>query len=492
MFRLKKLDKSNIVYFRSLPGSALRRRIRGWDESLQHAIYAAFLVLDIFFICTAFTSATLTMVCLPILCLLLTSTVFLCASDTIHIAETGFSFPMSKCLELNLRLSRLWSEVQSANVLSAMGGSDAPIKRHGSSLRLTFKTGGKVDLPLAGFSRESLATFVSALSEWATDGDIDRHQLEHVPRLWDYEEGELAGLRQISYTKFWEEELANNYSFTSYVPLQIGQKVNETLVVEKQIAAGGFSAIYLVKNSNGEKFVLKESVVPASADEKTREKAKEHFKREAELLIKLSHPLIAKVFDHFVSDGRDYLVLEYIAGPDARELIRGQGPQPVGKVLHWMQQIATVLSYLHAQTPAVVHRDLSPDNIVIDSKNNAVLIDFGAANEFVGEATGTLVGKQAYMSPEQIKGKVTPQSDIYSLGATIYFLLTGKDPEPLASCQPSRAGVNVPEKLDLLVSRCTRLDTNERVASADDLAQELNDIAGELKLLAVSSASEKS
>jgi tRNA A-37 threonylcarbamoyl transferase component Bud32 len=415
----------------------------------------------------------------------------LAASDAIHIAEKGFSFPMAKSLALHLRLSRLWSEVQSAKVISAMGASDAPIKKHGSSLRLIFKTGGKVDLPLANFNRESLATFVSALQEWATDGDVDREQLEHVPRLWDYEEGELAGLRQISYTKFWEEELANNYSFTSYVPLQIGQKVNESLIVEKQIAAGGFSAIYLVKNAQAEKFVLKESVVPASADEKTREKAKEHFKREAELLIKLSHPLIAKVFDHFVHDGRDYLVLEYIVGPDARELIRSQGPQPVSKVVHWGQQIASVLSYLHAQTPAVVHRDLSADNIVIDAKNNAVLIDFGAANEFVGEATGTLVGKQAYMSPEQIKGKVTPQSDIYSFGATVYFLLTGKDPEPLASCQPSRAGVVVPEKLDLLVSRCTKLDTNERIASADDLVRALNEIADQLTLVASSSASEK-
>lgn len=476
MFRVKKLDKSNIVHFESLPGGAFRRRLRSWDETVQNFFFTGVLIVDVVVFITAFSNATLTLVCLPVLTVLLIATMLCSASDTIHIAEKGFSFPMAKCLQLQLRLARLWSEVQSAKVISAMGAGEAAIKKNGSSLRLTFKTGGKVDLPLANFSRESLSTFVLALQEWATDGDVDRAQLEHLPRLWDYEEGELAGVREISYTKFWEEELANNYSFTSYVPLQVGQKVNETLTVQKQIAAGGFSAIYLVKNAQGEQFVLKESVVPASADEKTREKAKEHFRREAEILIKLSHPQIARVYDHFISDGRDYLLLEYIEGPDARELIRHQGRQPVSKVVNWAQQMATVLSYLHAQAPAVVHRDLSPDNIVIDKKNNAVLIDFGAANEFVGEATGTLVGKQAYMSPEQIKGKVTPQSDIYSLGATIYFLLVGKDPEPLASSQPSKAGVTVPENLDQLVARATRLDTNERIGSAAQLVQELNEI----------------
>lgn len=224
MFRVKKLDKSNIVHFESLPGGAFRRRLRSWDETVQNFFFTGVLLVDVVVFITAFSNATLTLVCLPILAALLVATMLLSASDTIHIAEKGFSFPMAKCLQLRLRLARLWSEVQSAKVISALGAGDAPIKKNGSSLRLTFKTGGRVDLPLANFSRESLSTFVLALQEWATDGEVDRAQLEHLPRLWDYEEGELAGVREISYTKFWEEELANNYSFTSYVPLQVGRK----------------------------------------------------------------------------------------------------------------------------------------------------------------------------------------------------------------------------------------------------------------------------
>jgi serine/threonine-protein kinase len=136
--------------------------------------------------------------------------------------------------------------------------------------------------------------------------------------------------------------------------------------------------------------------------------------------------------------------------------------------------MSDVLQYLHSQHPPVIHRDISPDNIVINKAGDAVLIDFGAANEFVGEATGTLVGKQAYMSPEQIRGKVTPQSDIYSLGATIYFLLTGKDPEPLTSSRPRKIDQSISAPLDDLVHACTKLDLAERIKDASELSERLN------------------
>lgn len=329
-------------------------------------------------------------------------------------------------------------------------------------------------MPLHNFTRESLASFVAALQEWGhEDSVVDKH-LEYVPRLWELENGELTECPTLSYTKFWEQELANNYSFTAFVPLQVGHKLRDgSLTVVNQIAAGGFSAIYSVKDQHDAVFVLKESVIPSTADEKTREKAKEHFRREAEILIKLNHPNIAKVFDHFLDNARDYLLLEYIKGPDARELVRRSGKQSVESVKKWTLQMSDVLQYLHSQEPPVVHRDISPDNIVINSSDDAILIDFGAANEFVGEATGTLVGKQSYMSPEQIKGKVTPQSDIFSLGASMYFLLTGHDPEPLSASRPRKIEDSVPSELDDLVYACTKLDLNDRIKTAGELKNRL-------------------
>jgi serine/threonine protein kinase len=217
--------------------------------------------------------------------------------------------------------------------------------------------------------------------------------------------------------------------------------------------------------------VIKEAVVPANADEHTHAKAAELFDREARLLIKLDHPHIAKVFDHFPEDNRSYMVLEYIRGQDLRQLVKQNGAQPEEIVLNWARQIASILSYLHSQDPPIIHRDLTPDNLVRKEDDTITLIDFGAANEFVGNATGTLVGKQAYIAPEQLRGKANPESDIYALGGTMYFLLTGKDPEALMSSHPKHLDPEISDNLDALVASCTEMESEDRPKSAAILAQ---------------------
>jgi serine/threonine-protein kinase len=127
--------------------------------------------------------------------------------------------------------------------------------------------------------------------------------------------------------------------------------------------------------------------------------------------------------------------------------------------------LAEVVDYIHAQDPPIIHRDLTPDNIVLRGDDSIVVIDFGAANQFVGTATGTLVGKQAYIAPEQFRGKATPQSDIYAFGGTIYFLLTGKDPEPLSQSRPRTIKPSIDTRLDDLVACCTAFEASERPAS---------------------------
>lgn len=474
MVRIRKAPQLQAITYRSIPGAKFRAKLREFDSGSQSTVYGLLLFVGaIGLVMFSFMNA-LVPFCLPMLILFGTLAFFCVSSDLISIGERGVAFPIASGFGLGGRTIRLWSDVESVEVISANGKLDLPIQRGGSAFRLVFKSGGQIVLPLQNFTRESVGSFVAALQEWAKEGaQVDR-QLEHVPRLWELENGDFSETRELSYTKFWEEELANNYSFTAFVPLQVGQKLrNGSLAVVKQIAAGGFSAIYTVQDEQRQMFVLKESVIPNTTDEKTKEKAKEHFKREAEILIKLDHPNIAKVVDHFVDTARDYLLLEYIEGPDARDLARRQGKQAVPAVLKWARQMTDVLQYLHSQNPPVIHRDISPDNIVINKDGDAVLIDFGAANEFVGEATGTLVGKQAYMSPEQIRGKVTPQSDIYSLGATMHFLLTGKDPEPLTSSHPAQIDASVPEEFDGLVNLCTRLELSERVRDTAELQSRL-------------------
>jgi len=137
------------------------------------------------------------------------------------------------------------------------------------------------------------------------------------------------------------------------------------------------------------------------------------------------------------------------------------------------------LRYLHEQNPPVIHRDLTPDNLVL-SKEEIFLIDFGAANQFVGAATGTVVGKQAYIPPEQLRGKSVLQSDIYALGGTIYYFLTGKDPLALAEASPKELlGAGVSDQLDRVVRKCTAYELEDRYQNVAELIDDLNNVASD-------------
>ncbi len=147
------------------------------------------------------------------------------------------------------------------------------------------------------------------------------------------------------------------------------------------------------------------------------------FQREAKILQGLNHPYIARVLDHFVENDRHYLMLEHVNGVDLRA-VKEHGQQGERLIMRWALDMALITSYLHSKDPPIIHRDITPDNIVLDRLGSIKLIDFGAANELLGTATGTLVGKQCYIPPEQFRGKATTQSDIYALGCTLYYLAT--------------------------------------------------------------------
>jgi serine/threonine-protein kinase len=167
-------------------------------------------------------------------------------------------------------------------------------------------------------------------------------------------------------------------------------------------------------------------------DDAFQQKLLQQFDREAAILTRLAHPQIVKVRDHFVEKGRSYMVMEHIAGQNLRKLVLQHGFCDEPFAVEIGIQLAEVLAYLHGQSPAVVHRDVTPDNIIWNGSTRRLhLVDFGAANIFVGKGTGTLIGKRSYMAPEQFRGKAEPASDVYALGASMYFLLTGRDPLPL-------------------------------------------------------------
>jgi serine/threonine-protein kinase len=278
----------------------------------------------------------------------------------------------------------------------------------------------------------------------------------------------------------WEEELSRRFTATTFVPLEPDRMLqNGKYKIVRQIAFGGFSAVYLAQRNDLDMVILKQAVLPPETDENARSAAERHLRRESEILSKIDHPGIVKVFDFFVEQGNYYLVMEHVSGQDLRQLIKQHGAQAPGRVVEWAEQIARTLEFLHAQSPPIVHRDASPDNIVVANDGSVRLIDFGASTEFITNATGTTIGKQAYTAPEQLRGKACAQSDIYALGATMFFCLTGKDPMALSTSHPRDAVPGLSSALDELVAECTALETADRLATMSSVKTRLQEVREE-------------
>ena len=219
-------------------------------------------------------------------------------------------------------------------------------------------------------------------------------------------------------------------------PLDEGTVLNGRYEIVRKIGGGGMGAVYLAtdRNLGGILRAVKE-MIQSYIEETQQDKAVSDFKRESMLLTSLDHPSIPTIYDYFYDEkeGRFYLVMKYISGGDLASRLRSapEGRIDEETVVGWATQIADVLDYLHNRQPPIVYRDLKPANIMIDGNTGrTMLIDFGIARWINKEEKGvTAVGTMGYAPPELFSGKVEPSSDIYSLGSTMFHLLTGADPQ---------------------------------------------------------------
>jgi len=198
----------------------------------------------------------------------------------------------------------------------------------------------------------------------------------------------------------------------------------------ESIGRGGMGAVYKAMDTRLHAIVaLKQTLVSGEAPRRA-------FEREAQLLAGLRHPALPKVSDHFVEEDGQFLVMEFIPGDDLGTLLSKRvGPFPVADVLRWADVLLDALEYLHGHTPPIIHRDIKPQNLKLTDRGEIILLDFGLAKGAAAAMTRTASTASVfgytphYASLEQIKGTGTdPRSDLYSLGATLYHLLTGAPP----------------------------------------------------------------
>ena len=214
-------------------------------------------------------------------------------------------------------------------------------------------------------------------------------------------------------------------------PLVQDERFVRQYQVLKVLGQGGMGTTYIAcdkhRPPNGirQLLVLKEM----NADMVQISKAQELFDREARVLKSLNHHGIPKFYDFFVEGGKKYLAMELVHGEDLEKRIIRQGTVNLQQAITWMMQTCEVLDYIHNQQPPLVHRDIKPANLLIRNVDQRIMVlDFGAVKE-IGTPPRTTIGAPAYWSYEQSLGKPQPQSDLYAVGATIIFLLTGKEPD---------------------------------------------------------------
>src|SRR6266702_2560558 len=206
--------------------------------------------------------------------------------------------------------------------------------------------------------------------------------------------------------------------------------------IEKSVAAGGMGAVYRAIDQRFNRPCAVKEMLDDFQNETERGQAVEWFKREATLLLDLNHPCIPHVRDFFVENGKHYLVMDYIEGRTLAEVFAKEGNVPglngargvsEARARSWAQQVCSVLAYLHRQAPPIIFRDLKPSNIMVTTRDEIKLIDFGIARTFQSQRQSTIIMTIGYAPPEQLHGMPEPRSDLYALGATLHRVLTHHD-----------------------------------------------------------------
>lgn len=257
--------------------------------------------------------------------------------------------------------------------------------------------------------------------------------------------------------------------------LEIGSLVDGKYKILSEVGHGGMSVVYLAINERANKtWAIKEVRKDGVCD---FEAVRQGLIVETDMLKKLNHPNLPSIIDVIDTEECFLIVMDYVEGKSLQKVMELNGPQPVEVVINWGKQLCDVLGYLHNQNPPIIYRDMKPANIMLKPDGNITLIDFGTAREFKFREMvqdTVVLGTRGYAPPEQYggAGQTDARSDIYSVGATLYYLLTGHNPaQPPYEIKHLRywdmafAGSGI----EKIVDRCCQQDANMRYQSAAEL-----------------------
>lgn len=249
----------------------------------------------------------------------------------------------------------------------------------------------------------------------------------------------------------------------------------------RPLGRGGAGSVWLGEDLRlaGKRWAIKEIIRAETGKE---QEARRRFRREAGLLSELSDPRLPQVVDFFTEEGRDYLVMELVEGQTLRQVVEAGGPVPETEALRWGLEMARALDYLHRRDPPVVFRDLKPDNVIVTAEGAVKLVDFGLARPLGPRRDTAAAGSIGYTAPEQWEdpARADVRADLYSLGATMYFLLTGRTPSPVYGSHRLEREDLDPETRGIVL-RCMEAEPDRRYRRAEEVIRDLLFLLGRLR-----------
>ena len=259
---------------------------------------------------------------------------------------------------------------------------------------------------------------------------------------------------------------------------KVGLVLDGKYEILKEIGQGGMSIVYVaMDNRLNKQWAVKELKNDGSQSVEMQLKG---IEREANILKKVDHPVLPRIVDIIDKDGTVYVVMDYIQGLALDRILKEDGAQPQENVIEWAKQLASALDYLHSLNPPIIYRDMKPSNIMLQPDGRVKLIDFGTAKEYKVEniADTTALGTRGYAAPEQFGDelghgiyKTDARTDIYCLGATIYHIVTGKNPcEPPYEMRPIREwNPALSSGLEKIILKCIQPNPEDRYQNCSEL-----------------------
>ena len=258
---------------------------------------------------------------------------------------------------------------------------------------------------------------------------------------------------------------------------RLGVIIDNTYQLIEYINRGGMSIVYLAENIRlGNRWAIKEIV---KTDDEYNRLYIDALIHEANMMKDFDYPAFPRIVDIIEDEYALYLVMDYIEGKTLEEILFEEGPQPEERVIGWGIQLCDAMSYLHHQPSPIIYRDMKPSNVIMKSDGSLRIIDFGVARVFQPDKSNDTValGTKGFAPPEQYVGQTDERSDIYALGATMRYLLTGVNPRSNEAVDyPALyAQLGLSDKMIRILNKCTAINPADRYQTDNELCEALTE-----------------